>query len=140
MRNLKLQSPPTPLERYEQEAYFNWLPYCPKYDGVRICDHAFAVPNGSFLYGDIAKRAIQGNALARQGVRPGVEDVMVLVPVAPYHGLLLEFKRIDGAPPSESQTQWHAKHRQMGYAVYVPYGFEQAKAATLEYFHLSGSR
>jgi hypothetical protein len=136
MKSIRLKSLPTPLERYEQEAYFNWLHYCPKYDGIAIYEHAFAIPNGSFLFGDIAKRAIQGHALARQGVRSGVEDVMILIPVAPYHGLLLEFKRIDGASPAESQLEWHAKHRQMGYAVYVPYGFEEAKAATLEYFHL----
>lgn len=136
MNRLKLTRLPPPLERYEQEAYFSWLPYAPRYSGHRLCDHAFAIPNGSYLFGDVSKRAIQGAALKRQGVKAGVEDVMILIPVEPYHGLLLEFKRIDGAPPSEAQEQWHARHRSMGYWVGVPYGFEQAKDMTLEYFGL----
>lgn len=129
---LALKKSPPPLERHEQATYFSWLHFL-RHDGVRVGDFAFAVPNGSYLHGDIAKRAIQGNMLRAQGVRAGVPDVFLELPVTPYHGLRIEFKRIGAAKPGDDQSIWHARLRSRGYYVAVCYGFEQAKAVTLEY-------
>lgn len=129
---LALKKSPPPLERHEQATYFSWLHF-QWHEGTRVGDFAFAVPNGSYLSGDIAKRAIQGNALRVQGVRRGVPDVFVEIAVKPYHGLRIEFKRIGGAQPGDDQAVWHARLRKQGYYVAVCYGFEQAKAVTLEY-------
>lgn len=135
---LSLKKPPPPLEREEQATYFGWLHYL-RHGAVRVGDFAFAVPNGSYLFGDASKRAIQGAALRRQGVRAGVPDVVLPIPIKPWHGLFLEFKRIGGPKPQpgDDQSLWHAKLRSMGYYVAVVFGFEQAKAITLEY--LKGS-
>lgn len=135
---LALKKSPPPLEREEQATYFGWLHYL-KHDTVRVGEFAFAIPNGSYLAGDASRRAIQGAALRRQGVRAGVPDVCLALPVKPWHGLFLEFKRI-GAPrpqPGDDQSIWHARLRMMGFYVAVVFGFEQAKAITLEY--LAGS-
>lgn len=132
---LKL-SLPTPLERFEQETYFSWLHY-QKFNGERVGDYAFAVPNGSYLHGSIAQRAIQGNALRRQGVRVGVPDVFIEIPIAPYHGLRIEFKRIGGPGPKEDQVRWHTKLMKMGYAVFTAYGFAQARVFTQQYLGLT---
>jgi hypothetical protein len=130
--SLKLSLPP--LEREEQAAYFGWAHFH-RHGTHRLGDFAFAVPNGSFLAGNTAKRAIQGAALRRQGVRKGVPDVCLPIPVKPWHGLFLEFKRIGAAKPQpgDDQAVWHARLRSMGYYVAVVFGFEQAKDVTLEY-------
>jgi hypothetical protein len=129
---LKLKKSPSILERHEQETYFNWL-HWQRHDGYRVGDYAFAVPNGSFLHGTIAQRAIQGNALRRQGVQAGVPDAFLMIPIAPYHGLAIEFKRIGGGKPTDDQLQWHARLRKQGYRVETCYGFEAAQVATQKY-------
>lgn len=119
-----------PLEREEQATYFNWLKY-KRHKGRRI--PGFAIPNGSFFAGSPAQRAIQGNALRRQGVSAGVPDTFIAIPANLYCGMFIEFKRIGAPKPSEDQAKWHAELRMWGYCVFTAYGFEQAKAFTEEY-------
>lgn len=136
---LKLKAPPPPLERDEQRAFFDWLYYI-KDDGLSLWEHAFAIPNGSYLHGDISRRAIQGRALRLQGVKAGVPDVFFAIPRKPYSGCFIEFKRI-GAPapkPDDDQSKWHARLRAQGYFVAVCYGFEEARTITIAYFRLQG--
>jgi hypothetical protein len=133
MNTLRLKSLPSPLEREEQATFFAWLNYL-KFHGERIAEYAYAVPNGSYLHGDIAQRAIQGNALRKQGVRAGVPDVVIAYPVAPHHGLYIEFKRIGGPQPTDEQIQWHDRLQAKGYAVFTAYGSKQAEAFTMAYF------
>lgn len=133
MSTLRLKVLPAPLEREEQATFFAWLRYF-KFHGERIYDFAYAVPNGSFFHGDIEKRAIQGNALRQQGVKPGVPDVVILYPVSPHHGLLIEFKRIGGPQPTQEQIEWHERLQGKGYAVFTAYGSKQAEAFTMAYF------
>lgn len=124
-----------PLERFEQEAYFTWL-YFLRYQGERIWDYAYAVPNGSHLQGDKRRRAIQANKLKSQGMKPGVPDVVIDIPVEPYHGLRIEMKRIGAPKPGDDQSMWHARLRKRGYYVAVCHGLEQAQAITRTYFQL----
>lgn len=134
-----LKKLPPPLEREDQATYFNWLKAI-RYDGVCLYDFAFAVPNGSYLHGDVAKRAIQGGALRAQGVKAGVMDVFIEIPVAPYHGLRIEFKRKGGIPSdvSEEQAAWIMRLRSRGYDVRICFGLDSAIAATREYFKIGG--
>lgn len=129
-----------PLERQEQAAYFAWL-YTQRYQGLRIWEWAYAIPNGSFLAGTPAKRAIQGHALRLQGVKAGVPDICIAMPVKPYSGLYVEMKRI-GVPdpkPGDDQSLWHMRLRAQGYFVAVCHGLAAAQAITNEYFHLHGA-
>ncbi len=135
---LKPTKMPPPLERADQTAYFQWLYYL-RYQGLRVWDHAYAVPNGSFLAGTPARRAIQGRALRLQGVKAGYPDVGIDIAVAPYHGLRIEFKRSDGSnkpKPGDDQSLWHARLREQGYFVAVCFGLKAAQDITREYFHL----
>jgi hypothetical protein len=132
---LKLKKPPAPLERYEQEAYFGWIRTV-RYLGESILEDAYAVPNGSFLHGTIEQRAIQGNALRRQGVKAGHPDINLDIAREPYHGLRIEMKRIGGDGPNDTQLAAHTRLRRRGYRVDVCYGFEQAQRVTLEYLGL----
>ena len=131
-KRLTLKALPAPLERDEQAAYFSWL-FHVEHDGERVSDFAYAIPNGSYLHGDISKRAIQGKELQRQGVRSGVPDLCIPLAVAPYHGLYVEFKRVGGPKPTGEQGAWHLRLQRRGYCVVVAYGCEEAKRATLKY-------
>jgi hypothetical protein len=128
-----------PYESEEQAAYFSWLYYL-RYEGKRIWDFAYAVPNGAFLAGTPKQRAIQARKLIKQGLKPGYPDLGIDIAVAPYYGLRIEMKRI-GAPkpkPGDDQSMWHARLREQGYYVAVCFGLKQAQAVTLEYFGLTG--
>lgn len=134
MLPFKLKKSPAPLERHDQAAYFKWL-YHVRLEGERVYDFAYAIPNGSFLAGDVSKRAIQGNALRTQGVKAGVPDVCLAWPRGVYHGLYIEFKRKGGVPSDVSHEQmvWIERLRFRGYSVQVAYGLDQAIAITREY-------
>lgn len=133
---LKAQKMPTPLEREDQEAYFQWL-YFVRYEGVRLWDLAYAIPNGGYmLVGTPAQRAMQGNAMARQGLKAGYPDVNIDIAVAPYHGLRIEFKRIGARKPDADQLMWHDRLRKQGYFVAVCYGLKEAQTITIAYFRL----
>jgi hypothetical protein len=124
-----------PLEREDQQSYFAWLFY-QRYQGIRVWEMAYAIPNGSFLAGSPAKRAIQGKQLRLQGVKAGVPDICIAIPVAPYSGLYIELKRIGAPKPGDDQSQWHTRLRAQGYFVAVCHGLKAAIAITNEYFHL----
>jgi hypothetical protein len=128
---------PAPLERQEQQAYFTWL-HLLSYEGQRVWEYAYAIPNGAFLAGSAVKRAIQARYLIKQGMKPGYPDVNIDIAVTPFHGLRIEFKRIGAPKPGEDQSTWHARLREQGYSVSVCYGLKEAQVATLEYFGLTG--
>ena len=131
-KTLKLTKIPSILERYEQEAFFSWVRTV-RYCGEPILEDCHAIPNGSFLAGDASRRAIQGDALRRQGVKAGYPDVAIDIAVEPYHGLRIEFKRIGGHPPTPAQEAALTRLRYRGYQTCVAYGMEEAQAALLTY-------
>jgi hypothetical protein len=92
----------------------------------------FAVPNGARTATTVAKR------LKAEGLKKGVEDVLLLVARGGWHGLCLELKRADGVPSDvkPAQREWHAIHTRRGYRVVVCFGAEEAKRVLLEYLTL----
>jgi len=77
-------------EDAEQAALFEWASYFP------VLDYMFAVPNGAHLAGNNIQRAKQMARLKKQGLKPGVSDIFIPLPMPPYHGLFIELKRADG--------------------------------------------
>jgi hypothetical protein len=134
MKALKLKQLPSPYERDEQAAVVSWAFY-QRWNGHRLSDHLAAVPNGTYLHGDVSRRAIQGDALRRQGVKAGYPDLILDIPIAPYHGARIEMKRIGAPAPKDGddQAMCHARLRSQGYYVAVAFGFEQAKDIILNY-------
>lgn len=120
-----------PTEHEEQVRLFQWAELASK----RYPELAemFAVPNFS---GRLGKATARHSAhLNAEGRKPGVEDVMLLVPRGKYHGLLIEMKRQHYTPSDvrPEQRAWHEAHRARGFCVWVCAGFEDARRVVLNY-------
>lgn len=92
----------------------------------------YAIPNG----GDRARHV--GAAMKAEGVKRGVPDLMLPVPVGLYHGLYIEMKipgrerTKDGGRHAE-QVTWCRDLIEQGYAVVVAYGWRAAVWALYMY-------
>lgn len=72
----------------------------------------FAVPNGGHR-----NKATAGK-LKAEGVRPGVPDLLLLLPCRGYHGLAIELK-VGGNYRTEAQGDWLAYLWEQGYCVEI---------------------
>lgn len=79
-----------------QKAFFTWLSYQKKLEGIEL---AFAVPNGG------ERNPIVGAKLKAEGVKKGVPDVLWPVARGAYIGLAIEFKSADGNPSKEQRDR-----------------------------------
>ncbi len=97
----------------------------------------FMVPNGSAIAGNSEQRAKYMNALKRRGLKPGVSDLFLSLPVGKYHGCYLEIKRSSKSPVSDQQEKWVALMLRTGYAAKVCCGYDEC----IEYLksYLDGS-
>lgn len=95
----------------------------------------FAIPNGG------RRSPREAARLKDEGVQAGVPDLMLAVPVAPFHGLFIEMKRADGAG-SLSREQ-HLQQRlliRQGYRVVTCHGYDEAWDAVAVYLAKHGTR
>ncbi|HEY6019642.1 MAG TPA: hypothetical protein VIY48_07005 [Candidatus Paceibacterota bacterium] len=130
-----------PSEHNEQATFFDYVlnAYVRVYPEVHPL--LFSVPNGSVLAGDAKRRAQQMNKLKREGLTPGVADVMFLSGHGGYLGLVLEFKAVDrknekNGGVSESQSEFITAARQEGFRAEVVYGADHAIQVFEEYIQL----
>lgn len=93
--NGSVRKPPSDEEHRIQCACVRWFRL--KYP--RLAARLFAVPNGG------RRDGITGARLKEEGVLAGVADLILLVPNADYHALLIEMKTPKGRQ-SESQKAW----------------------------------
>lgn len=93
--NRTARKPPSDEEHRIQCACVRWFRL--KYP--RLAARLFAVPNGG------RRDGITGARLKEEGVLAGVTDLILLVPNADYHALLIEMKTPKGRQ-SESQKAW----------------------------------
>jgi hypothetical protein len=63
--------------------------------------------------------------LKAEGVRSGVADIMLPVPVRPYYGLFIEMK-VDDNKQSATQMQFNAFVLRQGYMYVVAYTWVEA--------------
>lgn len=91
----------------------------------------FAVPNGGYRSG---REAV---SLKRQGVVPGILDLMLCVPRGKYHGLAIELKIPVGKckPPSKEQSAYIAFLTEQGYCARISNDFQEVKQIILEYLN-----
>lgn len=100
-----------------QAALFKWAKCASaKHPGLKLM---FAIPNGG------ARDAITGAMLKREGVKPGVPDIFLPLPVGNYHGLFIELKTAKGSPSPE-QREWLMRLSNRGYAAVLCRGFDEA--------------
>jgi hypothetical protein len=110
-------------ERQDQEALFTWIEY--NRERLPGIERAFAVPNGAWLAGDATTRARIANSMKRQGMRPGVPDILIPIARGGYHGLFVELKH-GGNKPSPEQLAYIQFLEDQHYFVVVCYGWEAA--------------
>lgn len=91
-----------------------------------LADYVFAIPNGGKRDPRVAA------ALKAQGVRPGVPDVFVAMPVHPWAGLWIEFKTAKGRL-SNRQVLYLSLLDRAGYRVAVSNDLDEAWAIFKEY-------
>lgn len=101
-----------PTEDEEQEAV------------VEYCDHlgipVFHIPNGGLRHKSVAVH------MKRLGVKAGVPDLFIPLPMGKFHGLFIEMKRTKGWQVSDSQKEWIIRLKKNGYAAYVCPGADSA--------------
>jgi hypothetical protein len=112
--------PDNATEHQIQSAFFSW------WNLVYRIPLAWAIPNGG------KRHPAVGRKLREEGVRPGVPDVFIAIPVPDYSGLFLEFKSRRGAVTAE-QKNLHQYLRNMGYAVEVVRSVDEAITITENY-------
>lgn len=125
----RLKQVDNPLEDDEQIRVIEW---CDGSESPSGAEEIFAIPNG----GTRNKR--EASKLKRTGVRSGVSDLMLPVPVGAFHGLFIEMKRKKGGRLSQDQKCFLYRMAGRGYSCAVCHGADQAIEAINEYFGVIG--
>lgn len=70
------------------------------------------------------------------GVRAGVPDLFLPVPMGGKHGLFVEMKRADGGRLSDAQRMWLTWLSELGYEAVCCHGWLEAKSAIERYMEV----
>lgn len=100
-------------EAKEQEKLFNVCRY------IKECEFMFHVPNGG------SRNLLEAVNLKKQGVKPGVSDVILLLPKGKYHYLCIEIKCGKNKPTKE-QKKFIEYVNSVGGCAVVCYGCNDA--------------
>ena len=112
-------------EAEEQMTLFEWAALNRgRLPGIEWMYH---VPNGG------SRNATEAARLKAQGVKAGVPDICLPVPMGQYHGLYIELKAGKNRP-TERQLAWMRALSSLGYAVRVCYGWQDAAQTILSYY------
>jgi hypothetical protein len=103
--------------------YFIETSYCQYYSLV------FAVPNGGHRHGSVAAQ------LSYEGLKKGIQDIMIMNPRGKYHGMMLEVKTESGTV-QPLQRAAKANFSEQGYYCVIKKGYEECKDALIAYFLL----
>lgn len=68
------------------------------------------------------------------GVKSGVPDLMLPIPMKGYHGLFIEMKTQSGKT-TEKQDRWLSALNTFGYLAVVAHGWREAKAIIEDYLY-----
>lgn len=112
-------------ESSEQRRLMEWAELSrQKYPMLRMLH---SCPNGGLRHRTVAAQ------LKAEGLKPGVPDLSLPFPSNGYHGMYIEMKRRVGGRLSDEQKLWRNMLTENGYCVRVCLGWEEAKAAIIEY-------
>lgn len=119
---------PRSLEASEQAAVFQYAAIKARTDprwGM-----LFAIPNG--MAASSIREAVNAK---RAGLKRGVPDIFLAVPVDNHAGLFIELKRSGGIPSdvSPEQRDWLQRLQDQGYQTVVAYGWKEAAAEISSY-------
>lgn len=127
IKPVKKRAKPQQLERREQMKFNAWFDEFLWVKGYRW----FHPANGGSR-----RSSIEGANFKRMGVKSGVPDVILPMARKSYHGLVIEFKRVDGkiSNVDEMQVEWLDWFEGQQWSVHVAFGFDQAKDIVKDYF------
>lgn len=117
-------------EHDEQAAVVQWADWT-RWEGEPIGLDLFAIPNGGDRHPAVAAK------LKAEGVRPGVPDLMLAIPLGGWHGLYVEMKDRNGGRASPAQLTWKSRLERRGYKVGICHGADEAIAEIRRYLGLS---
>lgn len=126
---IRINSAPT--EHDEQVALIRWADLTP-WRGGHVGDYLAAIPNGAALTqrrsSSGGRFSLQAAKLKAEGLRPGVPDLMLMIPAKGYHGLFIELKRcrkgLSRVRPE--QLIWQERLQEQGYRSEICYGAQEA--------------
>lgn len=123
------------LEKHAQRAYFSYLTTVPApgFPGRTLWDFSYAVPNGAVLAGGPKQRYRLMNAMKAQGLKVGVSDVCIALPVGRWHGAYIEMKRDLKSKTSDAQDKWLTLMTLAGYYTGIAPGFDAAVTHTKQF-------
>ena len=123
-----------PTESEEQQAVFQWAAMVDGFvPDLKLLHH---VPNGGM------RNKVVASKLQKEGVKAGVPDIVLPVPINDKHGLYIEMKKRDHSnKPTQSQLWWINKLKAKGYVAKVCYGADEAIRTICDYLgiELEGS-
>lgn len=114
-------------EDYEQTLIFQWSAYFP------VLRWMFHPPNGG------KRSPREASRLKAQGVKSGVADILLPLPMDGFHGLWIELKRRKQDGPSKvspKQKKFLRDMAEKGYRCEVCYGANEAIKVITEYAKL----
>jgi len=86
----------------------------------------FATQSGAWYHGNANQRMGQHRSAVKQGKKNGVADIICLIPMGEWHGLVIEMKRQKGGKVSQDQKDWLAAAEDAGYYCVVANGAGEA--------------
>ena len=86
----------------------------------------YAVPNGG------KRNAREAARLKREGVRPGIPDLVLAIPMLPYHGLYIELKTPKGRL-QPSQRDVLLRLEDQGYMTQIVRSFDEFQSLITKY-------
>lgn len=111
-----------PTELSEHFKFMKWASL-----NWRIRDYIFHIPNGGKFDPKL------GGKLKAMGVRKGVSDFFIPLPVGSKLGLWIELKRVKGGKLSEEQADWLQRMLGVGYDAAVCCGADEAIKCVEQY-------
>jgi len=121
---------PCPTEHEEQCTVIDWARWHVRLEPRLALLHA--IPNGGLRNKTVAAK------LKAEGVKAGVPDLCLPVPLARVHGLYIEMKRIRGGASSTEQDWWLEALRREGFECHVCCGAENAIRILKSYLQMDG--
>lgn len=102
-------------------ALFDWIRLSPELEP--FCWHVANERKCSARY---------GSYLRRKGVKSGVSDIQIAIPIGKYHGMFLELK-VGKGKPTKNQLKFLQDMSDKGYYAIWRTGFEACQDAICEY-------
>jgi hypothetical protein len=127
---------PLKRESDHQKQFIKWIDMqpAPGIPGGKLGHYCYAVPNGVWIPTPdkhLRMRIIMSQR--RLGLRKGVPDIIIDLPLHQWHGCRLELKRDESSNVSDEQKAWLERLRARGYFCELVPGIQGATAAVRRY-------